>query len=92
MMKAKNGPCTVNDLKTVKMIENLLFLKIFLEYNYVCCGRFCLLIFSSGYCSLFVGFFPSFLLPEGTFASNMLEVSYCFFSDSTMGDPRRFTS
>ena len=31
MMKAKNGPCTVNGLKTVKMIENLLFLKIFLE-------------------------------------------------------------
>lgn len=30
-MKAKNGPCTENGLKTVKMIENLLFLKIFLE-------------------------------------------------------------
>lgn len=41
---------------------------------------------------LSVGFFPSFLLPEGTFASNMLEVSHCFFTDSTMGDPRRFTS
>ena len=52
MMKAKNGPCTVNGLKNVKMIENLLFLKIFLEYNHVCCGRFCLLIFSSGCCSL----------------------------------------
>lgn len=66
MMKAKNGPCTVNDLKTVKMIENLLFLKIFLEYNYVCCGRFCLLIFSSGYCSL-CWFFPKFPPSRGNF-------------------------
>ena len=66
MMKAKNGPCTVNGLKTVKMIENLLFLKIFLEYNYVCCGRFCLLSFSSGCCSL-CWFFPKFPSSRGNF-------------------------
>ena len=66
MMKAKNGPCTVNGLKTVQMVENLLFLKIFLEYNYVCCDRFCLFIFFLWLLFSFL-VFPKFPPSRGNF-------------------------